>query len=449
MNLLKRFFKFVIPSIISMWVFSLYSMADGVFVAKGVGETALAAVNLSMPLTCAIFAVGLTFATGTSVLVSISVGKGDLSRANELFSQNITVMILVGILITALVQTNLEAVIRFLGATQDTAVYVREYAGVISLFAVFFIVSYNLEVLVKADGAPQISTIGVMSCAAMNVLLDYVFVMRFHWGAWGAALATGLAQVTSTIIFLIYFLKGSRKLRFKRFHFQLSDYKKILPLGIGEGISDLSNGIVIFLFNQVILSTIGEFALVSYTVISYINTFVLMTMTGTSQGLQPLLSFHHGRGEHDICRKLLKYGILSSAICGFGALIAVFTGAPGIAGFFIDRVSAQSLLEYTVRAMRIYSVSFLLIGYNVIAAGYFAAVEKPAFAMTISFGRGLVLIAASLFVLPMIAGDTGVWMAAGVSEAVCLVGTGVLAERGRHKKQPRAGSHTAHVREVL
>lgn len=439
MNLLKQYLKFVIPSIVSMWVFSLYTMADGVFVAKGVGETALAAVNLSMPLTSIIFALGLTFATGTSVLVSICMGKGDMERANGLFSQNIVTMAVLGIALTVLIRMNLESIALFLGATPDTLGYVKEYTGIIALFAVFFMVSYNLEVLVKADGAPQLSTIGVMSCALMNIILDYIFVMHLHWGVGGAALATGLAQVTSTTIFLLYFLKKSRHLHFTKFWFRFSIYKKLLPLGIGEGISDLSSGIVVFLFNQVILAAIGEFALVSYTVISYLNTLVLMTMTGTSQGIQPLLGFHHGRGENGVCRSLLKYGICTALICGCAAFTVISAAAPEIAGFFINEDRDMNLYAYTVRVMRMYSPAFLLIGFNVVAAGFFAAVERPGFAMTISLGRGLVLITVCLVLLPWLAGENGVWLASAVSEGVCLLVTLLLAAKYKKRAVPGCG----------
>lgn len=434
MNLLKQFIKFVIPSIVSMWVFSLYTMADGVFVAKGVGEAALAAVNLSMPLTSVIFALGLTFATGTSVLVSICMGKSELEQANKLFSQNILVVSVLGIILTVIIRMNLESVALFLGATPDTLEYVKDYTGVISLFAVFFMVSYNLEVLVKADGAPQLSTIGVTICALMNVILDYIFVIHFHWGVWGAALATGLAQVTSTLIFLTYFLKKSRHLHFTHFRFQPSVYKKLLPLGIGEGVSDLSSGMVVFLFNQVILSTIGEFALVSYTVISYLNTLVLMTMTGTSQGLQPLLGFHHGRGEFGTCRTLLKYGLGTSFVCGITAFTVITAAASSIAGFFIDGTLDQNLYLYTVSAIKMYSPAFLLLGFNVVGAGFFAAVEKPAFAMTISLGRGFILITICLLILPLLIGETGIWLAAGVSEGLCLLATLLLATKYRKQE---------------
>ena len=168
MDLLKRFFKFVIPSIVSMWIFSLYTMVDGIFVAWGVGEHALTAVNLSMPFTSLVFMVGILLATGTSTVISIALGQGDLDRARNYFNQNLFVTGIASLLLGALVLLNLERVALFLGATPDTLVYVKEYVGTIAAFAIFFTISYNLEVQVKANGAPHISTIGVISCALIG-----------------------------------------------------------------------------------------------------------------------------------------------------------------------------------------------------------------------------------------------------------------------------------------
>jgi len=201
-----------------------------------------------------------------------------------------------------------------LGATPDTLDYVKEYVGTIAVFAVFFTVSYNLEVQVKANGAPQVSTVGVASCAVMNVALDALFVMGLGWGVWGAALATGLAQVTSAAVFLAYFLTHRERLRLGRFRLEPRAYRRIVPLGLSEGLNELSNGLVIFLFNHTILRCIGEQALPAYTIISYVNTLVLMTMTGTAQGMQPLVSYALGAGRRQDCRRLLHYAAASAAL---------------------------------------------------------------------------------------------------------------------------------------
>lgn len=402
-----------------MWIFSLYTMVDGMFVARGVGEHALAAVNLSMPFTSLVFTLGILLAAGASTVISIALGQDDLDRARNYFNQNLFVTLAATVLLALAVLLNLERVALFLGATPATLDYVKEYVGVIACFAVFFTISYNLEVQVKANGAPQISTLGVLSCALMNVGLDALFVLKLHWGVWGAALATGLAQATSTLIFVLYFLTHRQRLRLGRFRPDWRVYRRILPLGLSDGLSEFSNGIIIFLFNRTILRVIGEDAVVSYTIISYVNTLVLMTMIGTTQGIQPLVSFHLGAGKRDICHRLLAYGLALITFFSAASFAIVWLGAPTIAGLFLP--DGGALLDYSVSALRRYAPVFLVLGYNVLLAGFFTAVERPAYSFTISFGRGLVLLAGCLSLLSLLFGEAGIWSAPLVSELLCLI----------------------------
>lgn len=427
MSLRRKFFKFVLPSIVSMWIFSFYTMVDGIFVSRGVGEHALAAVNLAIPFVNVMFAVGVLFATGTSTLISIALGMGEQERARRYFNQNLIVVGAVCLGLTAVSLLALDPISRFLGGGADTLDYVKQYIGTIAPFAIFFAISYNLEVQVKADGAPQVSAIGVCSCSVMNILLDYVFVMRFGWGVWGAALATGLAQVTSTAIFVLYFVFRPHRLRFGRFGWELSIYRRVFPLGLSEGLNELSNGLVIFAFNLAIIRVLGPDKVTSYTVISYVNTLVLMTMTGTSQGIQPLASYYHGAGDRAAIHTVLRYGL--TAVAAFAAVLFTATQlfAPGIVGLFLDGDS--QLFGYTVSALRKFGVSFLPVGFNVVMAGFFTAIERPQFAFPISVGRSLVLLMASLWVMAFLVGGEALWFAAALSEGLCLVLTAVFSAR--------------------
>ena len=431
MNLAKKFFKFTIPSIVYMWIFSLYSMVDGMFVAWGVGEHALTAVNLSLPFVSFIFTVGILLATGTSTVLSIALGQGDVEKARNYFNQNLVVVIAVTLAISAVVLLNLDWVAHFLGSTPDTHLLVKEYVGFIAAFAVFFTVSYNLEVQVKADGAPHVSIIGVTSCGLMNVLLDYIFVMHFHWGVWGAALATGLSQATSTLVFVVYFLTHRYPLRFGKFKPDFGAYRRIIPLGTADGLSELSNGFVMFLFNHIIQRVIGLDALVSYTIIGYVNTLVLNCMIGIAHGIQPLSSYHLGAGELPTCHKFLSYGVRSAA----GLAVLFFAGcqllANPIVGLFLSHESA--LFASSVAALRMYSFAFLLVGFNVVVSGFFTAMEHPFPSLTISFGRGLVLIAGCLVVLSSLFGANGIWLSPLASEAICLVFTVCFLMRYFHR----------------
>ena len=235
----------------------------------------------------------------------------------------------------------------------------------------------------------------------------------------GAALATGLAQATSTAVFAVYFLTHRYPLRFGRFKPDPGAYRRIIPLGTADGLSELSNGMVIFLFNHFIQRVIGPGALVSYTIISYVNTLVLNSVIGIAHGIQPLCSYHLGAEERPVCHKFLTYGIRLAACfaAGFSVLCQVLAGA--VVGLFLQPDSA--LFASSVSALRLYSFAFLFVGFNVVISGFFTAMEHPIPSLTISFGRGLVLISGCLVALAFLFGANGIWLSPLVSESLCLL----------------------------
>ena len=175
-----------------------------------------------------------------------------------------------------------------------------------------------------------------------------------------------------------------------------------------------------FLFNQIILRVIGESGIVSYTVISYINTLVLNTMAGIAQGMQPVTSYHYGARESGQCRKLLKYSLLMEVIVSVVYVFVLELFPQIFVGAFLDRGDGE-LFAYTMRALRLYSLSFLFLGFNVVSAGYFTAVERPWRSFAVSAGRGLFFLAAALGVMVVLLGENGIWLSPVVSEFVCAI----------------------------
>lgn len=435
-NLTRQFFRFTIPTILSMVAFSLYTLVDGIFVAKGVGETALAAVNLSSPYNSFMFAVGLLLAVGMSTTIAIRLGNGKHQEASSLFTRNLVTAMAVSVVITVLTLCNLRSVAGFLGAEGDTLGYVMEYVGGVSPFAICFICSYNMEILVKTDGTPILSTIGVSLAGVTNLALDWLFVMVFHWGVRGAAIATGLAQVVSMVLYLFYFAKRSKQLHFVKISLKPSKfaiYRKTLPLGVADSITEMSNGVVLFAFNQTILRLIGESGVVSYTVIGYVNTLVLMVMSGIAQGIQPISSFYYGRQDRKSYETILKMALAMALAFSVGSFLVCQVFGNGIVGLFIKRDSL--LFESSVLALRKYAWAFVLMGFNVVLAAFFTSIERPACSFPISVGRGLIFPVAALAVVPAVAGAERLWYAGAVSEVAAAViavlfFTGYLRKRG-------------------
>ena len=434
MNHKKQFFKFVIPSVVSMLVFNLYTMVDGIYVARFVGEHALSAVNISMPYVNFIFAFSILFSVGTSTVVAIFRGENNMKSANETFTRNTIFLTVCALIITLLALVFQNELALFLGASEVTLPYVHDYLGILIWFTFFFIVSYSMEVLVKTDGFPKLATAAVTVGAVTNIVMDYVLVVHVGMGIQGAAIATGLSQVLTFTVFTIHFLGKRGTIHWCKTTMDVSVYRRIVPIGTADFITELSAGTIIFLFNHAILKHIGDNGVVTYTVITYIYNIVMMTFTGISQGMQPLVSFYRGRREENTCRLFLRYALYSTLAMSLLALAICLFMTPALVSIFID-TSRVELFTYTVHAFRIYSLCYLVIGYNIVCSGYFAAVEKSGYSFTISLLRGFVLIAASIWIMGELFQGEGIWYATLVCESSTLVVSIWCMLRSRRKTQ--------------
>lgn len=418
-SLLKQFFHFSAATVASLMVFSLYSIVDGLFVARGVGEYAMTAVNLSVPFVNLLFSIAVIFAVGTSTIIAYLLGQKNAQSANKLFSQNLVTLVVIGVTISVLVLVFTEPLARLLGAEEVTLEYTIHYLQGLAPFAVCFMISYNLEVLVKTDGRPRLALVTVCVGCVTNCVLDYLAI--FHWGLgiWGAAAATGLSQLLTCIIYLTHFLGKHTTFHPVRFRMDWKIYRRLLPIGISDGLTELCNGLMIFLFNHTILRCIGTDGLVAYTIIAYANTLVINITMGVSQGSQPLISFQNGRGDGTAIGNLLRYGLRT--MCGIAAVCftVLFLAAPKLVAVYLPEAGAE-MLTFATDAFRRYSLCYLPVGFNIYIAGLLTAMERPLPAVSISTGRGLILQGSILLLLAAVLGGGSIWFAPVISEVLCL-----------------------------
>ena len=424
-SLKHDFVRFVSATVASLMLFSLYSMVDGLMVSIGVNEYAMSAVNLSLPFTNALFSIAVLFGVGSSTLIAIYIAQDKRHEADALFSQNFTTLLVIGVLATTLVFVFLEPFAILLGADEITLDYVKEYLIGIAPFSVCFLVSYNLEVLVKTDGYPRYALFTVITGCLTNCVLDYVAIFWLNMGVFGAAAATGISQLVTCVLYLIHFFSKKCTFHLRKFHFDPHLYARILSIGLADGVTELCTGLMIFLFNHTVLRCIGTDGVVTYTVIAYVNTVVINLMVGISQGSQPLVSFHYGKGEHDQCQKLLRYGLTTVCIIAPLLFLCVYFFAPQIVSAYLSHASDE-LVAYSVRAFRHYGISYLLVGFNVVIGGFLTALERPIPAISISVGRGLVLQSAVLLTLAAVFGGEALWYTPIISEALCLAMSVIL-----------------------
>ena len=413
-SLLKQFFHFSAATVASLMVFSLYSIVDGLFVARGVGEYAMTAVNLSVPFVNLLFSIAVIFAVGTSTIIAYLLGQKNAQSANKLAT-----LVVIGVTISVLVLAFTEPLARLLGAEEVTLEYTIHYLQGLAPFAVCFMISYNLEVLVKTDGRPRLALVTVCVGCVTNCVLDYLAI--FHWGLgiWGAAAATGASQLLTCVIYLTHFLGKRTTFHPVRFRMDWKIYRRLLPIGISDGLTELCNGLMIFLFNHTILRCIGTDGLVAYTIIAYANTLVINITMGVSQGSQPLISFQNGRGDGTAIGNLLRYGLRT--MCGIAAVCftVLFLAAPKLVAVYLPEAGAE-MLTFATDAFRRYSLCYLPVGFNIYIAGFLTAMERPLPAVSISTGRGLILQGSILLLLAAVLGGGSIWFAPVISEVLCL-----------------------------
>ena len=427
-SLRSDFIRFVTAAAASLMVFSLYSMVDGLLVSLGVNEYAMSAVNLAIPYTNALFSLAVMFAVGSSTIIAIHLAQGRKEEADSLFSQNFFLLLGVGVVISAAVLLIREPIAKLLGADEVTLEYVKQYLLGLAPFSACFIISYNLEVLVKTDGYPKLAVISVTTGAVTNCILDYIAIFWLDMGVFGAAVATGTSQFITCVIYLAHFFGPKCTFRLRKFKFDPRIYKRLIPIGLSDGVTELCNGLMILIFNRTVQKYLGADGLVTYTVIAYMNTIVINLMMGITQGSQPLVSYRYGKNDSASCKKLLGYGLKTSLLFGVVCLGGLYLFAPQVVGAYLSEAS-PTLVADSVVAFRQYSFSWLLVGFNVVIGGFLTALERPLPAIAISTGRGLIVQSCVLVALAAVTKGAGLWYTPIFSEIVVLSMAAVFLKR--------------------
>ena len=427
-SLRSDFIRFVTASAASLMVFSLYSMVDGLLVSLGVNEYAMSAVNLAIPYTNALFSLAVMFAVGSSTIIAIFLAQNRKDEADGLFSQNFFLLLGVGVLISVVVLVFREQFAKLLGADEVTLEYVKQYLLGLAPFSACFIISYNLEVLIKTDGYPKLAVITVTTGAVANCILDYIAIFWLDMGVFGAAVATGTSQLLTCVMYLAHFFGPKCTFRLKKFKFDPRIYKRLIPIGLSDGVTELCNGLMILIFNRTVRKYLGADGLVTYTVIAYMNTIVINLMMGISQGSQPLVSYRYGKCDNTSCKKLLGFGLKTALLFGAVCLGGLYLFAPQIVGAYLSEAS-PALVADSVVAFRQYSFSWLLVGFNVVIGGYLTALERPMPAIAISTGRGLIVQSVALVALAAVTRGAGLWFTPILSEVLVLAMAVVFLKR--------------------
>lgn len=428
-----RLLRFTFPTIVMMIFTSIYGVVDGIFVSNYAGKTAFAAINLIMPYLMVFGTIGFMIGSGGTALISMTLGMGDRKRANELFSLLTYAAVFGGVVLTVVSIACLRPAAVLLGAAGQILEDCVTYGIIVQLALPAYVMQYAFQSFCITAEKPNLSLIMMVTAGVCNIVLDALFVAVFHWGLVGAAVATAFSQYLGAVIPFVYFLRPNDSLlRLGKCRFDGKALLRTCTNGSSELMSNVSMSLVGMLYNLQLIQYAGENGIAAYGVIMYVNFIFMSVFIGFVIGGAPIIGYNYGAGNHQELKNIFRKSLI---------LIGIFSTVMTAAAILMARPLADVFVGYdpeltamTTRGFIIYSLSFLLSGFNFFGSSLFTALNNGLISAVISFVRTLVCQIAAVLLLPIVFGLDGIWWSIVAAElgALALTVFCIAKFRGRY-----------------
>ena len=424
----KLFLRCAIPSMITMAFGALYQIADGLFVGRFIGEDALAAVNLIMPIIMMVFAFSSMIATGASVRISIFLGEKRREEASRVFTYSLKLIFLMSCFIGALGLLFAEPFVRFLapGGAEGAIEHGITYTRVYSLFSPLMPIYYATDNYLRVCGKERLSMWIGIGTQVLNVVLDLILIVILGQGVWAAAFTSCISMVLGAAISLWLFCGKKMDLYYERGKISAHALFRILANGSSEFFSNISMSIMSVAYNFFLLAYGQTTGVAAFSVIMYVDSFIGMLNFGMCDALQPAISYCYGAGRANKVKAIFKRLILGSAVLSAAALLFMMFVGEFVAPLFVKPEDTE-LLAVSIVGMKLFSLSYLTGWVDMCFSSYFTAIERPARSLAVSFFGTLVFPIGCLFILTPIWQLDGVWISAFFSCTASAVMTVILA----------------------
>lgn len=430
MDITKLFRKIFIPTLLGMVFSASISIADGIFVGRGIGSDALAAVNIVAPFFLVTTGIGLLFGSGASIVAAVHLSQKKEKAANINITQAFTISTTIMLILSALVLVFMDETAILLGSSDRLLPLVKEYMlYIIPALAFGMLMSIGLFVI-RLDGSPVFAMLCNVLPALCNVFLDYLFVFPLEMGIKGAALATALAQVFGGIMILGYMLRFT-----KTVHFYAPKFSKksilltcrnvgyMVKLGASAMIGELAIACMTFTGNLVFMEYLGEDGVAAFGIACYSFPVVFMIGNAIAQSAQPIISFNYGAGNMQRVRRAFMLAFAMAVFFGIALALSGQIFNTGLVSLFLnDTTPAYGIAIYGIP---FFSYGFFFFLLNLVFIGYYQSIEAFRSATVFTLFRGVVFMLCGFLFLPDVLGVEGIWLAVPFAElltfvAICL-----------------------------
>ena len=416
----KLLAQYALPAIIAMTAASLYNIIDRVFIGQVVGPMAISGLAITFPFMNLAAAFGAAVGVGASTTISVKLGQKDYESAENILGNTITLNLIVGLAFGGICLLFLDPILRFFGASDATLPYARDFMQVILAGNVFSHMYFGMNAVLRAASKPRMAMFATIFTVGMNILLDVVFILWWHWGIKGAAFATIISQVLALCWQMKLFTNKSELLHLKRGIYKLKSnlVRNIISIGISPFLMNACACVIVIFINNQLVRFGGDMAVGAYGIANSIAMIFVMFVSGLNQGMQPIAGYNYGAQQYDRMMRVVKLSIIT-AVCIMltGWSLAMFAPYHCARMFTTD----PELIKGSIKAIHIIMMMFPLIGSQMVITNFFQCIGKVKISIFLSLSRQLLFLLPLLAILPNFYGIDGVWASMPTSDFIAVV----------------------------
>ena len=424
----KLLWQYALPGVIAMTASSLYNMVDSIFIGHGVGAMALAALGISFPLMNIGAAFGAAVGVGGSTLMSLRLGQRQYDKANNVLGNMVALNIITGLLVGIISIIFLDPILTFFGASEWTLPHAHDYMFILLVGNVVTHLYLGLNAALRSASKPRAAMIATIVTVVLNTILDPIFIWPLHMGIKGAAIATILAQVI-VLCWQLWQFSRQRELLHLEWRFLKPAWtivKDIVSIGVSPFAMQLTGCVVAIFMNNALMKYGGDLAVGAYSIANRLGFIFFMVIMGICQGFQPIAGYNYGARNMERVKHVLRLTITASVIAmTVGWVIGELLPGPCTRLFTED----ESLIDISIRGIRINMLVFPVIGYQAVVTNFFQTIGKVRISIFMSLSRQLLFLLPMLLLFASLWGLDGVWASLPASDFAAFVVAVIIMQR--------------------
>lgn len=439
----KLFWKYFIPAFTSVVINALYNIVDRIFIGHGVGAYALSGLSAVFPIMIIFIAFGMLIGIGGGIRISINLGKGDKDRAEKVLGNALTLLILLSFVVTISGFCLKEPILKLFGAGKETLTYANDYLNIILFGAIFNMVGFGMNNLIRSEGNAKIAMYSILISAITNIILDPIFIFGLNMGVKGAAYATIISMAILCIWVLYHFTKSNKAV----LYLKLSNLKLrkdivwyIVTIGFAPFSMQIASSVVQGMFNTQLIAYGGDLAVGAMGIINSVINLIIMSIIAIEIASQPIIGFNIGAKQFQRVKEILYLGIKYATILSISCWLIVELFPEILVQAFNSK--NKELLVLGTRGLRVMLFCLPIIGFQIIVSNYYQSIGKAMIATIVSLLRQVFLLIPLLFFIPQFMGLDGVWISGPISDSLSFLFALYLFNKEHKKLQEQVALET-------